>query len=128
MAAAIGGDAHPPSGNQAFDEYKADTLKRLRGRAAGIPGVSPALAGSLRDRAEFDQFMSERRNRPDSRKPRTQVWITRADYSGHRNSEPSRLARGGRLIFLPPAPWQAGESLLHHAISAPKRGLHAPLD
>jgi hypothetical protein len=51
------------SGNRAFDEYRSETLKRLEEEQREFK----EFLGRLRfakDRAEFDQFMNERRNRP----------------------------------------------------------------
>lgn len=50
------------SGNRAFDEYRADTLRRLEEEEREFK----AFLGRLRfarDRAEFDQFMAQRRDR-----------------------------------------------------------------
>jgi hypothetical protein len=58
----------PSSGNRAFDEYKADTLKRLEDEQQEFREFLQRLRFA-RDRAEFDQFMSERRNRPDQEAP-----------------------------------------------------------
>ena len=54
----------PSSGNRAFDEYKADTLKRLEEEQREFREFLARLRFA-RDRAEFDQFMAERRNRPE---------------------------------------------------------------
>jgi hypothetical protein len=51
------------SGNNAFDDYRAETLRRLEDEQREFK----EFLGRLRfakDRAEFDQFMSERRQRP----------------------------------------------------------------
>jgi Protein of unknown function (DUF2852) len=50
----------PSSGNAAFDEYKAETLKRLEEEQKEFRSFLDRLRMS-KDRAEFDQFMSERR-------------------------------------------------------------------
>ena len=60
------GDSHwwshsPSSGNSAFDEYKAETLKRLEEEQNEFRAFLDRLRMS-KDRAEFDQFMAERRN------------------------------------------------------------------
>jgi hypothetical protein len=68
-----GGGGHwwgtpPSSGNRAFDEYRADTLRRLEEEQREFK----EFLGRLRfakDRSEFDQFMNERRNRPQSEGP-----------------------------------------------------------
>jgi hypothetical protein len=56
------GGCHSSSGNRAFDEYRADTLKRLRTNSASSGTL--ARLRQAKDKAEFDQFMAERRNRP----------------------------------------------------------------
>ena len=51
------------SGNNAFDDYRAETLRRLEDEQREFK----EFLGRLRfakDRAEFDQFMAERRQRP----------------------------------------------------------------
>jgi uncharacterized protein DUF2852 len=58
----------PSSGNRAFDEYKADTLRRLEDEQREFREFLQRLRFA-RDRAEFDQFMSERRNRPEQEAP-----------------------------------------------------------
>jgi hypothetical protein len=58
----------PSSGNHAFDEYRADTLRRLEDEQREFREFLQRLRFA-RDRAEFDQFMSERRNRPDQEAP-----------------------------------------------------------
>ncbi|MCB1517748.1 MAG: DUF2852 domain-containing protein [Hyphomicrobiaceae bacterium] len=49
-----------PSGNAAFDEYKAETLRRLEDEQAEFSEFLDNLRKS-RDKAEFDQFMQGRR-------------------------------------------------------------------
>jgi hypothetical protein len=51
------------SGNRAFDDYKDETLRRLEEEQREFREFLDRLRFS-KDRAEFDQFMSERRNRP----------------------------------------------------------------
>ncbi len=51
------------SGNRAFDEYRADTLRRLEEEQREFKEFLQRLRFA-KDRAEFDQFMAERRNRP----------------------------------------------------------------
>jgi len=56
------------SGNRAFDDYRAETLRRLEDEQREFK----EFLGRLRfakDRAEFDQFMNERRNRPSGEGP-----------------------------------------------------------
>jgi hypothetical protein len=50
----------PSSGNSAFDEYKTETLKRLEEEQREFREFLNRLRTS-KDRAEFDQFMNERR-------------------------------------------------------------------
>jgi Protein of unknown function (DUF2852) len=53
----------PTSGNVAFDEYRAETLKRLEEEQKEFTGFLERLRRA-KDKAEFDQFMSERRSAP----------------------------------------------------------------
>jgi hypothetical protein len=53
----------PSSGNRAFDEYRAETLRRLEEEQKEFGAFLDRLRFA-RDKAEFDQFMAERRNRP----------------------------------------------------------------
>ena len=55
--------AAPSSGNAAFDEYKAETLKRLEDEQAEFDDFLTNLR-KARDKAEFDQFMSSRKSTP----------------------------------------------------------------
>jgi hypothetical protein len=48
-----------PSGNSAFDAYKADTLKRLEEEQDRFEAFLERLR-EAKDKAEFDQFMDER--------------------------------------------------------------------
>ncbi|GAW33884.1 hypothetical protein RA2_00929 [Roseovarius sp. A-2] len=50
-----------PSGNSAFDAYKADTLRRLEEEQEQFESFLQRLRDA-RDKAEFDQFMAERRD------------------------------------------------------------------
>jgi hypothetical protein len=55
---------HPrSSGNRAFDEYRSETLRRLEDEQREFRDFLDRLRHA-RDKAEFDQFMAERRNRP----------------------------------------------------------------
>jgi Protein of unknown function (DUF2852) len=62
------------SGNVAFDEYREETLRKLDEEQREFRDYLDKLR-SAKDRAEFDQFMSERRNRasppPSSEPPAT---------------------------------------------------------
>ena len=58
------------TGNTAFDEYREETLRRLEEEQ----GAFESFLGNLRrakDRAEFDQFMTERKNGTGSPEPAT---------------------------------------------------------
>ena len=55
--------SRPTSGNAAFDEYRNETLKRLEDEEAEFRDFLERLRAA-KDKTEFDQFMSERRNRP----------------------------------------------------------------
>jgi hypothetical protein len=57
------GTTPPSSGNRAFDDYRADTLRRLEEEQREFKEFLQRLRFA-KDRAEFDQFMAERRNRP----------------------------------------------------------------
>jgi hypothetical protein len=52
-----------PSGNRAFDEYREEALRRLEDEAKEFREFLERLR-MAKDRAEFDDFMRERRNRP----------------------------------------------------------------
>ncbi len=51
------------SGNVAFDEYREDTLRRLEDEQREFKDFLHRLRHA-KDKAEFDQFMDERRRRP----------------------------------------------------------------
>jgi Protein of unknown function (DUF2852) len=53
----------PSSGNRAFDEYRTETLRRLEEEQREFRDFLDRLRHA-KDKAEFDQFMAERRNRP----------------------------------------------------------------
>jgi hypothetical protein len=53
------------SGNRAFDEYRAETLRRLEEEQREFRDFLDRLRFA-RDKTEFDQFMAERRNRTDT--------------------------------------------------------------
>jgi hypothetical protein len=52
------------SGNQAFDEYRAAMLRRLEEEQREFREFLSRLR-TAKDKAEFDQFMAERRTRPE---------------------------------------------------------------
>lgn len=56
------------SGNVAFDEYREETLRRLDEEQREFRDFLDRLRAA-KDRAEFDQFMNERRNRPPATEP-----------------------------------------------------------
>ncbi len=58
----------PSSGNRAFDEYRAETLRRLEEEQKEFAEFLERLRFA-KDKAEFDQFMNERRNPPHSPPP-----------------------------------------------------------
>jgi len=58
----------PSSGNHAFDEYRAATLRRLEDEQKEFGEFLDRLRYA-KDKAEFDQFMNERRNRADEPPP-----------------------------------------------------------
>jgi hypothetical protein len=53
----------PTSGNRAFDEYRAETMRRLEEEQREFKEFLERLR-QAKDKAEFDQFMADRRNRP----------------------------------------------------------------
>lgn len=57
------GGGQGSSGNHAFDEYRAETLRRLEDEQREFLGFLERLRHA-KDKAEFDQFMSERRHYP----------------------------------------------------------------
>jgi hypothetical protein len=58
-----GGWPGPSSGNRAFDEYRSETLQRLEEEQREFREFLQRLR-MAKDKSEFDQFMTERRNRP----------------------------------------------------------------
>ena len=56
------------SGNRAFDEYRAETLRRLEEEQREFKEFLDRLRHA-KDKAEFDQFMAERGHRPQSEAP-----------------------------------------------------------
>jgi hypothetical protein len=54
-----------PSGNAAFDEYRKETLKRLEDEQREFRDYLDKLRAA-KDKAEFDQFMNDRRARPEA--------------------------------------------------------------
>ena len=62
---------HPSSGNRAFDEYRTETLRRLEDEQREFREFLERLR-MAKDKAEFDQFMADRRNRPADAPPQPQ--------------------------------------------------------
>jgi Protein of unknown function (DUF2852) len=58
-----GNTSAPSSGNRAFDEYREETLRRLEEEQREFAAFLDRLRVA-KDKAEFDQFMTERRQRP----------------------------------------------------------------
>ena len=56
------------SGNRAFDEYRAETLRRLEEEQREFKEFLDRLRHA-KDKAEFDQFIAERGHRPQSEAP-----------------------------------------------------------
>lgn len=56
--------AYAPSGNAAFDEYRAETLRRLEEEYKEFQEYLDRLR-KAKDKSEFDQFMAERRRRSE---------------------------------------------------------------
>ena len=61
-----------PSGNRAFEEYRAQTLRRLEEEQREFQEFL-ALLHSAKDKAEFDQFMATQRSRPGPPASQTQT-------------------------------------------------------
>jgi hypothetical protein len=59
-----GGWEPPSSGNRAFDEYRSETLRRLEEEQKEFKDFLERLRHA-RDKAEFDQFMADRKGRHD---------------------------------------------------------------
>jgi len=62
------GPSYASSGNRAFDEYRAETLRRLEDEQREFMEFLERLRHA-KDKAEFDQFMAERGNRQDPPQP-----------------------------------------------------------
>jgi hypothetical protein len=57
------GSGFAPSGNRAFDEYRSEALRKLEEETEEFRAFLERLR-MAKDRAEFDEFMKERRDRP----------------------------------------------------------------
>jgi len=62
-----------PSGNRAFDEYRTEALRRLEEEQREFMEFLDQLRHA-KDKAEFDQFMSERRHRSENPGPQPQAF------------------------------------------------------
>lgn len=60
-----GASGYASSGNRAFDEYREETLRRLEDEQREFRDFLERLR-LAKDRAEFDQFMTDRRSRPEA--------------------------------------------------------------
>jgi hypothetical protein len=63
--------AQRSSGNSAFDEYREETLRRLEEEQKEFRDFLDRLR-QAKDKAEFDQFMAERRRRDQGPQPEPQ--------------------------------------------------------
>ena len=62
----------PSSGNRAFDEYRAETLRRLEEEERHFKEFLDRLR-QAKDKAEFDQFMAEMRHGREGQPPTVQA-------------------------------------------------------
>ena len=61
-----GGDTRrPANGNRAFDAYREETLRRLEEEERDFAAFLDRLR-LAKDKAEFDEFLAERRRRPET--------------------------------------------------------------
>ena len=60
------------SGNRAFDQYREETLRRLEEEQREFHDFLDRLRFA-KDKAEFDEFLAERRNRPPETPPASPV-------------------------------------------------------
>lgn len=60
------------SGNRAFDEYRAETLRRLEEEQREFKEFLDRLRHA-KDKAEFDEFMAERHRRSEGPAPQPQT-------------------------------------------------------
>ena len=66
-----GGRARDTTGNRAFDEYRAETLRRLEEEQREFMEFLDRLRHA-KDKAEFDEFMAQRRRRSEGPMPQAQ--------------------------------------------------------
>jgi len=64
--------APPSSGNRAFDDYRRETINRLQDEQREFKEFLERLR-LAKDREQFDQFMADRRNRPNDPPPQPQT-------------------------------------------------------
>ena len=83
----------PSSGNHAFDEYRSETLRRLEEEQREFREFLDRLRFA-KDKTEFDQFMAERRNRPEFGAAAELIFSCPQELA-------VRLASGGRPLFFP---------------------------
>jgi hypothetical protein len=69
MMGGHGYDFAPTSGNRAFDEYRTETLRRLEDEQREFQEFLDRLRFA-KDKTEFDEFMAERKNRPEPEAPK----------------------------------------------------------
>ena len=107
------------SGNRAFDDYRSETLKRLEDEQREFKDFLARLRFA-KDRAEFDQFMAERRQRPVE--PDSPARAAADRTAQLRLAEPRRAAPkggpppfAGQRITSPPPPAFPGPLLRHPA-------------
>ncbi len=84
----------PSSGNAAFDDYRAETLKRLEDEQKEFTGFLDRLRRA-KDKAEFDQFVSERGNKPAGEAPLRTV---QQPSGAKRASVKAAICRSSNLI------------------------------
>jgi hypothetical protein len=66
-----GGRPRDATGNRAFDEYRAETLRRLEEEQREFMEFLDRLRHA-KDKAEFDEFMAQRRHRSEGPMPQAQ--------------------------------------------------------
>ena len=99
----MGGQWHVrrSSGNRAFDEYRTETLRRLEEEQREFREFLERLR-LAKDKAEFDQFMAERRNRPAPYGPAANLTRPTPLTSTRTDAPPGKA--GVALSRLRPAP------------------------
>ena len=66
------GPGYASSGNHAFDDYRAETLRRLEEEEREFREFLDRLR-QAKDKAEFDQFMADRRRRSEGPAPQAEA-------------------------------------------------------